>query len=1786
MKTFKNLWFWVSVLIFTGTVAIYFNLSSQLEALRKNESRRKQEVAQAQQEPNFAWLEGGKGLRITFKRAMVDRSAVGKFAALDTAKLTQHGKVLPLFWTGTRALVYKASGRYRIKPTRKYELTFGPGLTCLDGTGYRGPRKFILKTDEFALLDAYQSSANRKLNTAEVTLLFNAPCSATGLKKYLITAAGVNCRVKSNGYSTRHKLKLEAVKEGMTLDIGIAAGMPSKNPDFKLVNPVTRRIMLKNRELAITALTAKREFFCGRGLRMELNDRVDRDELSKYLAITPSVNWKIARQTGNGIYISGDFRGDVNYTVTLKKGLASNGCNPLKSEVSWTVRFPGLSTSVNFVDADKLFLRTGGGMLVPVRTAAVEQLEVRVCRIYPNNTVWYLNDWGNRGYKYGKEVFSHTFTIKDVPDQAVVSYLDLRRVLKYPEPGVYEIYAKVAGNWHGEHRRIILTNLGVTAKRAGEQFFVYVNKIDNSSPVDGADVQIFTARNQLLAQGKSSKGRLVMDARKVESGDLPLTVRATKGKDVCELKLSGNQLATTGFKVEGMQNPRQGYEAFVYAPRDLYRPGETLNLFTIVRGIGVKAPGRFPVVMTVRRPDGVVFKKITAELKDDGSCEAVCKLPFSARTGWYHCSVSLPGQHGSVLGRYKFLVDEFTPDKMKVTLSIPERDYKPEEPLRIKAVGEYLFGAPVAGGKAVLKVSCFETDFSADAYPGYSFRVSTPVKSVITGCRLASASLGAGGEVLFSTSAPDWKARSNYRALYMVTVNSPSGGSSSGYKSVPVIKYPTLAGIKYLGSKRPEPGDTLQFGCVLLDARTKQRRESSLQLTVKRINYCWERQLKNGMVNYRRIEEITTVDNRTLAAGCGEFFFRPKQQGKFVFIVHDPASGHKADVELNCYRSYYDYLYNSHSGKNNNLQRIAIKFDKTEYKHGDTMQLQLQTPVMGHGYITIESNSVLDFYPFFADKPIVNLSIPVKLDYPFSFNVFAAVSRDSRLKSDFPWDFACGYVPVRLNHDSRTLNVQIEAPEKSLPGAETELKISVADTDGKPHASSLTLAMVDEGVCRLTAFKTPSPLDYFYAKRRLSVDTFSVYLGLMEDLTVGQVNQDNILYGGGGVLGRMLRIARPEERKVAQIWRSDIKTGSDGIARIKVKLPRFTGKLRVMAVAFAGPCFGSGTAYVKVADPLTTLTNFPTFLAPGDQATAPVTIFNNTGKKADVNLRIADDKYSLALGQGESRTVYQRIVAPSYPGKLRFDLYAALLNGGKLWKREIPVLVRSSHPPRVESVSGAFPASVGKRSISIPGKWLKNSAQGTLTVSSAPGLELGDCLDYLVRYPYGCLEQTTSAAFCVLQAPELYQKMSPQMRNTAQIKTYLQVGVDRILSMQLYNGGFAMWPRGRDDWEWGSIYAADFLLEAKKYGCQVPDNAVERMGEYLRGMRGHLDSELSAYALYVLSRAGKLKKSEMPGSPASIDNNTVSGLYAMALLNVGLRKAALKVVDAHIKPTRAARFITGGSLSSSIRDDAVALMVLLKMKPDSPEIVELVKRLSKYCRGRRYTTQDAAWALRALALYNKTIASSPINFKTEIWQNGKVLASFSSADAKNFVTVPVKADAGASLELRSRGRGRIYYRLAVAGIPAEAPVEKDRGIVVRRTILKTDGSKADLQDIRVGELYVVKITLSCRGQLDNLVINDLLPGCFTVENANLATRDNAAADRFKNTLKPVRVDPRFDRYLIFCDSQYSIVNPVRTFYYAVRAAYKGSFKLPAVFGTCMYDPDIYSCSSSGRIIVK
>jgi hypothetical protein len=110
----------------------------------------------------------------------------------------------------------------------------------------------------------------------------------------------------------------------------------------------------------------------------------------------------------------------------------------------------------------------------------------------------------------------------------------------------------------------------------------------------------------------------------------------------------------------------------------------------------------------------------------------------------------------------------------------------------------------------------------------------------------------------------------------------------------------------------------------------------------------------------------------------------------------------------------------------------------------------------------------------------------------------------------------------------------------------------------------------------------------------------------------------------------------------------------------------------------------------------------------------------------------------------------------------------------------------------------------------------------------------------------------------------------------------------------------------------------------------------------------------------------------------------------------------------------------------------------------------------------------------------------------------------------------------------------------------------------------------------------VKITLENTSKtfVENVVITDLLPAGFEIENPRISTIPSL--DWIKNNAWPDHLDIRDDRIHFYVSAG---LQP-QHYYYVVRAVSPGNYTMGPVSADAMYSGDYHSIHGAGRIIIQ
>jgi alpha-2-macroglobulin len=535
--------------------------------------------------------------------------------------------------------------------------------------------------------------------------------------------------------------------------------------------------------------------------------------------------------------------------------------------------------------------------------------------------------------------------------------------------------------------------------------------------------------------------------------------------------------------------------------------------------------------------------------------------------------------------------------------------------------------------------------------------------------------------------------------------------------------------------------------------------------------------------------------------------------------------------------------------------------------------------------------------------------------------------------------------------------------------------------------------------------------------------------------------------------------------------------------------------------------------------------------------------------------------------------------------------------GAERYRDSIEMPVRPAAGMDVAAQTGALKA--GERwAVPALTNWVPETLRREVWCTGQPSIKLGRGLDYLLNYPYGCIEQTVSASFPLLYLSDLANRALPHSMGREETQHFVQDGIWRMLSMQQSDGSFSAWPYSRETYPWGSLYAANFLAEARKAAYDVPP---DRLDAALRWLRERLDQkapvmdesptnaawqadmEQRAYACYVLALAGQPEHGWASRLGEAAPHLTFGArvLTASALMLGGEPRQATSILGALGLPGAGGGRQIGGALNSSVRDAAWLLSAWLDVDPRHADVVRLVQWLDgQQHNGHWDCTQDDAMALLAMGKYCQRIPADDTPFVAHLDVPGEAGLTFTSTQAMHWVA---STGVTAGFVLRNDGPGTLYYAERSEGVPMDGRVpEADHGIAVRHQWMDVNSNTVAYAALAQGDLVIVKITLDTLDRdLDNVVIEELLPAGIEIENSNLATAETVPWIKEKTDWCAHR-EIRDDRLILFTGP----VHGAATYYYAARAVTPGKYVYPPITASCMYDPETRSVHGRAQVEVK
>lgn len=1329
-------------------------------------------------------------------------------------------------------------------------------------------------------------------------------------------------------------------------------------------------------------------------------------------------------------------------------------------------------------------------------------------------------------------------------------------------------------------RNILASDLGLIVKRGtdGSMNFIVTNLV-TTKPVSGATVDLLDYQLQTIKSVKTDGEGMCEASFKKK----PFLIVVKSGSQRAYMKLDdGSALSLSAFDVSG-EEVQKGIKGFIYGERGVWRPGDTLFLSFILEDKQNTLPKNHPVQFELLNPQGQVFRKITKVNGLNGFYNFTTTTEKSSPTGNWTARVKVGGAWFSK----NIKIETIMPNRLKIKL-----DFKGDK-LSVARKDEagtlevkWLHGAIAKNLNAKIEVTLNETNTTFKKFEDYTFddvarNFTSEAQTIFDdntddkGIALVKPNINV------NDAAPGM-----LRASFKIRVFEQGGAFSVDQFSIPYSPYTHYVGMKvpegskFSGMLQTDTNHVVKI--VTLDSDGKPVSKQKLKVQVYKVGWRWWWDSYDGdLANYVGNEYRQPIQSMLINTvnGKGQFNLRVNRPdwGRFYVCVTDEESGHR--VGQTVYIDWPAWAGSSPKG-NEGATMLSFSSDKKQYNVNEQVELTIPSSDEGRALISVESGSkVIKAYWAETKKGETKFKFPVTADMtPNVYVNVTLIQPHAQTLNDLPIRMY-GVVPIAVEDPNTHLTPLITTPEKWVP--ETKSSLTVAEKDGKEM--TYTIAVVDEGLLDLTRFKTPDPWSAFYAREALGVKTWDMF-----DMVMGafgaELSRILAIGGDGDADGKGGNKANRFKPMVRFMGPFKLKKGET--AKHEFMMPQYVGSVRTMVVAGNKGAYGSADHTTPVRKPLMILGTLPRVVGPGEEVDLPISVFAMEKQVKNVKVEIQVNNMFTALDGTSKSITFKEVGDDVVSFKLKVNSLLGVgkvkivaTSGSEKATYDIEIDVRNPNPKVVNVLETVIEAGkTWNTPYAPPG--MSGTNKGTIELSSIPPINLGERLKYLIEYPHGCIEQTTSSAF-----PQLFLADIMELNSDFKvaIERNIKAGIERLKLFQNSSGGMSYWAGQYDSDDWGTSYSGHFLLEAEAKGYQLPAGLIDNWKRYQRNTANawspkpkdkyyYYNSDLQqAYRLYTLA----LAKAPELGAMNRLKEFPQLSVAAKWRLAAAYVKAGQPEVAKNLIANLSYKITPyqemGYSYGSSDRDAAMILetLTLLEMKAKAAPLVKEIS--AELSRSKWMSTQTTAYCLIAVSKFaGSGGASAEMRYNVKINSNAAI--SLNTKLPVKQIDMAIKGAAPGTVAVTNNGGGILFARIIMEGIPeAGDQTAIDNDLKVDITYTTMEGTPIEVTTLEQGTDFIAEVKITnpgTRGEYLQMALSQIFPSGWEIRN----TRMDEAESVIKSDY-PTYQDFRDDRvYTYFNISPYAS----KTFRVVLNSAYVGRYYLPTIYCEAMYDNTINS----------
>ncbi len=1433
---------------------------------------------------------------------------------------------------------------------------------------------------------------------------------------------------------------------------------------------------------------------------------------------------------------------------------------------------------------------------------------------------------------------------------------------------------EIKWNYPSYYGLVELTNLGVFAQWFPESGLVRVNRLESGKPVEGATVEVYLSKldeklrpePKACAMGKTDDLGLLQltaaDLRSCMGGTVfaeppQLLVIAREGSDWAFTRTESYSGAY-GYGVDaGWSNQERRSRSdsagvsrgTIFSDRQLYQPGEKVALTGVAYYLQqgqLQKDARASYHVILQDPKGAVRVLGDYITNDFGTFSLEFSLDNSQMVGEYqvlaHSNRSqsvraATGQEyrqGGLEIQGSFQVAEFKPPNFKGEVSVNKALAQPGDVLMVTTRGNYLFGAPVVGGKVEYYITRAQTEFTPSGWEGFRFgrqwfwpEEAPKLKSDVWQTVAVLDGDGSNQETFkIDTDLL-------YPMIYRVdaSVSDVSNLSVTDSQSVTVLPSDRLIGLK--SNFVAEAGQAFSVEVIVTDWEGQAKAGERVKLELQKMTYSRVTRVVEGGRSDRYQVEYETVSETTLKSGQTPITaeLTPPDSGSYRIRAELVGSKSEATAtDLGVWATGGGGVQWGYADEN----KLEIKLDRETYKVGDTATALIQSPyTQGQLYFAVVRDKPLfqAIQVVQGGAPQVQFQITPEMLPNAAFEavlVRQGESLETAATENLVNLVKIGFVPFKIDLSDRRLSVNITPSRTQLaPGEAETLQLQLRDSNNQPLPGQLTVMVVNEAILQLSGYRPPNLMEIVYAEQPIAT-RFSDNRPNVSLQAQASPLAKGWGYGGGFSAGTPDTRTRTDFQPLAY-YNGSVVTNRQGQATVNFILPDDLTTWRVMVVATDGNFrFGEGETTLITTKPILTNPILPQFVRPGDRPNAGLSITNTTentgtlkitgtlsgGLTFDTTGNTQDTRHV----QGIKGTIGERFPMTATRPGIATVAFATDFKGQAIDAFEIPLEIKP-----LDVTEQVVESGITATTVSFP----INLAEDVYPHTGGLEIHLASTLIPQIMAPAQQVFSQTPLPFAEPMASQLLiaaslKQLSAQYGQAVEMLNLPEktnAALTQLASLQQEDGGFSRYPSSTLSDPYLTPYVAEALARANQAGLSGPSIQINRLQSYLQNLLANPENEdfctqetlckskLRLDALIALAEWGQVR------------NDFLADIYSWReqydpVTQIRLARYLSQFPEWRSETQTLVREIwesisqTGRTApinlppsyqwwSSATRVQAEALRLAIAQKSPLEDTGRLLTSLLNLRRqGTWGSTYDNAQALSALVTYAQT-ESIPPNFAVEVTLGGQSLGKiqfqgYQKSTGNWSIPMSQLPKGNQTLVINKSGPGNLHYLVSYRYRLTGSQPGRLNGLRVVREVRPANSEqvlwKTGLYalekplEVKAGQVFDVGLEIISDRPVDHVVITDPLPAGLEAINGEFQT-NNLALQAQEDSWEIGYQQVYKDRIVAYGDR---LTPGVYALHYLARSVTPGTYLWPGAEAHLQYAPEEFGRNASSQLMIS